>query len=198
MLTWLQIRGIVKAKPPIPTGVLLGVIPLLAIVSAWLSPLAGVGSLSPWLKIAYFASLAFFIAYAVFAVFCPESVKRHGTAHERIREEFEALARLSPSLRIHVVRTQLGPTEPARIELDALERQRDSALGPQRDSIDASIAQLVEREWPNAVQQYLARTHAEDDVKSPHARLACAVALFVFGVGVLIVLIHRSLLVIGA
>lgn len=198
MLTWLQIRAIVKAKPPIPTGVLLGVIPLLAIASAWIRPLAGVGTLSPWLKVAYFASLAFFVAYGVFSVFCPETIQRHDTAHARIDEEYEALARSNPSLRVHIVRTQLGESEPARLELDSLELQRDSAIGTERDALEARIEALVTREWPNAVQQYLARTHAEDNVKTPSARFACAIALLTFGVGVLIVLIHRTHLVLVA
>lgn len=195
MPTWLQLRTIVKAKPPIPTGVILGAVPVLAIASTWMHPLGGFGALSPWLKIAYFASLSFFVAYATFAVRCPETIKRHGTAFERIAEEYEALARSSPSLRIHVVRTQLAHGEPARAELDALEARRDKTIGQERDVITAEIDRLVDREWPNAVQQYLARTHAEDNVKDRAGRLVCFIALLAFGGGVLLVFIHRSYLV---
>lgn len=65
MLSWRQLRVIVKSKPPIPTGLLLGVLPAVAIVSTWVRPLAGIGTLSPWLKIAYFATVAYYLAFAI-------------------------------------------------------------------------------------------------------------------------------------
>jgi hypothetical protein len=178
-------------------GLILSAIPLLAILSAWFSPLTGFGALSPWLKVAYFATIAYYIALTVYAVRCPETVKQHSSAVERINDERQAWLDSNPSHRADVIRTQLAENEPARIELARLEAQRDVAIGGERNQLDQRIAALVDGEWPNAVQQFLARTYEEDNEKRPIARFVATLFFLAFAIGIFRVLVHRSLLVIN-
>jgi hypothetical protein len=196
MLSWCQLRKIFTSKPPFPTGLVLSVIPLLAILSAWLKPLTGVGVLSPWLKVAYFATIAYYVAFTVYAVRCPETIKRYSSSVDRIKSERQLWADSNPSHRLDIVRTQLGASEPTRIELENLEGQRDGALGVERAELNRRIAALVDREWLNAVQQFLARTYDEDNTKRCAARCVGTLFLLAFAIGIVVVVIHRSILVI--
>jgi hypothetical protein len=196
MLSWRRLRAIFTSKPPFPTGLVLSVIPLLAILSAWLKPMTGVVALSPWLKVAYFATVAYYVGLAAYAVWCPEAIKRHSSPVDRIKDERKPWLDSNPSHRADIVRTQLGASEPARIELESLEGQRDAAIGVERDQLEQRIAVVVDREWQNAVQQFLARTYEEDDTKRPMARCLATIFFVAFAIGIVGVLIHRSLLVI--
>jgi hypothetical protein len=62
--------------------------------------------------------------------------------------------------------------------------------------LEQRIAVVVDREWQNAVQQFLARTYEEDDTKRPMARCLATIFFVAFAIGIVGVLIHRSLLVI--
>lgn len=197
MLSWQKIRTCVRGKPPIPTGVIIAVIPLLALTSAWLQPLTGIGSLSTWLKIAYFASLSYFVSCVLFAVYCPDIVKQYDCAVDRIERERNSYANSNPAYRFEIVITQLGQNEVARIELLRLAAERDSAIGSNRAELDTQINELVDREWVNAVQQYLARGYDEADLSRPRARASCTLALVVFALGVVAVLFHRTILVVS-
>lgn len=126
------------------------------------------------------------------------TIKRHDSAVDRIKDERGPWADSNPTHRVHIVRTQLAENQPARIELDKLEAERDSSIGDQRAELDKNIATIVDREWHKAVQQYLARTYDEDDTKQPLVRGVCTLSLLVAAIGFFIVLIHRTLLVFRA
>lgn len=184
-----------RAGAPFPALVVFGLIPWIAIASTWLRPLTGFTLLSPWLKIAYLSTLCYYISYISYVMSCPPKIKRYRGVHDLIRREFGPTERSNPSLRADVVRTQLGTSEPAWVELTTLERQRDDASGDQREQLDAKIHALVNKEWPNAVQQYLAREFEDDTRKAPTARFVATAMCAVSLTSVLVVILHKTWIV---
>src|SRR5690606_29493690 len=70
MIRWRTIRGLVRSRPLIAVGVVFVGTPVVAIALSWFKTEWGIGTLSPWLKVAYFASLMYLLALAIYAVGC--------------------------------------------------------------------------------------------------------------------------------
>jgi hypothetical protein len=195
MLGWRTIRSLVHSKPLIAVAGVFVVVPLIAILVSWTKNATGIGSLSVWLKIAYFAAVMYIIAGVAYGIFCPELIKRYDNEIDLIHREFDPLSRSNPRYRLEITLTQLTRREPDYEALVELSKQRDVVIGTERDNVDARIDSIVELHWPDTVQRYLVRQYDECDRSRAAARFCCIGAWIIGTVASILVIGHRTVIV---
>jgi hypothetical protein len=195
MTHWRKIRALVNSKPLVAVNAIFAVLPILAIAISWANQFFGVGSLSPWLKLAYFASVIYILALVAYFAFCPELIKRYESELDRIGSEFEAYSRSNPDYRLEVTLTQTDARDPVYSMLVELSRERDNAFGENRIAIDSRIEAEVDKRWDHTVQSHLARTYEAADTSRPVARLAILAAWLLATLASVAFIIHRSIAV---
>jgi len=185
----------VRSRPLIAVGVVFVGTPVVAIALSWFRTEWGIGTLSPWLKLAYFASLMYLFALIIYAVGCPEVIRRYDSVFDRIDREREAYARSNPNQRLEVTLSQLGEDDPDRSKLVELSRRRDESGGAERLQVESEIRDLVDPRWDDTVQRYLSRTYVQADRSRVPVRWACLVTWVIGTLAASVVVVHRVIVV---
>jgi hypothetical protein len=189
---WRPIRGLIRSRPLIPVSLIFAAMPLAAILFSW------IGGLSFWFKVVYSSSLLYILAIGLYAIGCPSLIRKYESEFDRISKERDAYLRSNPENRLEITLSQLDVGDPLRNTLLELSRERDAAIGSDREALASKLRDVIEPRWDDTVQRYLCRTYEEADVSRTLVRLLCIIA---WGVGTLaasIVIIHRIVLVFAA